>query len=148
MFKDPNPINRCKTADEVRAVMVNADRRGRFDIVREGEARLRKMLRLPYGEGTDVERELHAALIFYADVRKERGERPPNRTWPMVERHGWIGTVERLMDGSKQSGFQLLVDIGRPDMSFEAVVIKYPDAFSLKAVNTAYERLATHRETA
>jgi hypothetical protein len=61
----------------------------------------------------------------------------------MINRHGIIGTIERAVNrAADATGYTALVEMGMLDLSFEAIVIRYPDSFDADTVARAKERLA------
>lgn len=91
-----------------------------------------------------IERELHGALIAYEAMRLELGKstpESPSRFSRMFERLGAIEATERLMQESALvTGYAALTGAGKEDLSFEAVVIRHPEAFSSMAVERARRR--------
>jgi hypothetical protein len=97
-----------------------------------------------HGAGTDAEREALEAVYAYERVlsgthgKKTRAA----RTWQMIERHGIIAAVERVVSRSADSaGYTALVKMGMHDMAFEAVVLRHRAVFSAEAVARSEERL-------
>ncbi|MDP6440050.1 MAG: hypothetical protein QGH74_10475 [Candidatus Brocadiia bacterium] len=93
---------------------------------------------------TDAEREAVQAVYAYEEgLFKQRGKRiRASRTWQMIEKHGIIGAVERVVNRrSESAGYKTLVEMGMQDMSFEAVVLRHPAAFSPEAAKRSAERL-------
>jgi hypothetical protein len=93
---------------------------------------------------TDVEREAFEAVYAYQAARSVKAGRPfrASRTWPMIETHGIIVAVERLVSKSDDSEcYTTLVEMGLEDMAFESVVVRHREAFSEKAVLASEARL-------
>ncbi|MDP6106921.1 MAG: hypothetical protein QGI33_00595 [Candidatus Brocadiia bacterium] len=60
----------------------------------------------------------------------------------MIEKHGITGAMERIVSRpSDAAGYEMLLEMGMQDISFEAIVVRYPDGFSLEAVKRSAERL-------
>jgi hypothetical protein len=92
----------------------------------------------------DAEREALEAVYAYESVLSgTHGKRTrASRTWQMIERHGIIAAVERVVTRRSVSvGYQALAKMGMEDMAFEAVVLRHPDVFSPQAVERSRERL-------
>lgn len=65
-----------------------------------------------------------------------------SRTWPMIERYGYIGALSRLVvSADEQKGFKVLRDSERLHESFEAVVIRHGELFTPEIVKAAQWRL-------
>ena len=91
-----------------------------------------------------AEREAYEALYAYEEaLSKQKGKTiRASRTWPMVEKYGIIGAVERIVTRPDDApGYRVLVEMGMEDMAFEAVVLKHPDVFSQEAVEHSRLRL-------
>ncbi len=50
--------------------------------------------------------------------------------------------MDSVLKGGKTTGLQALNDMGRLDVSFEAVVLKYADSFTAEVVTAAKRTLA------
>jgi hypothetical protein len=60
----------------------------------------------------------------------------------MIERHGIIEAIERVVKRKDETaGYTALVEMGMQDLAFEAVVLRYPEAFSQEAIAKSRERL-------
>lgn len=95
------------------------------------------------------EREALQVIYAYEYVlSKKKGKRTPaSRTWQMVQRRGIIGAVERLVKRRTVTpGYLTLVEMKMQDITFEAVVLRYPDHFSADAVRRSTERLKVWQE--
>lgn len=91
-----------------------------------------------------VEIELLKVLYAYEEVLFEKNKRHTRaiRTWQMIKHHGIIGAAERAVNRKiEPAGYKLLSEMGMQDLTFEAVIIRYPNEFSEEAVLRAKERL-------
>ena len=69
------------------------------------------------------------------------------RTWRMIEQHGEIEALSRLMvSADLQQGFKVLRDSNQLDKSFEALVIRFRHLFRPDVVQAAEWRLANPRQ--
>lgn len=65
-----------------------------------------------------------------------------SRTTPMLQRHGVIGTLNRIAKNPASSkNFEKLCAAGLERLTAEAIVLDYPDLFDPKAVAVARKRL-------
>ena len=65
-----------------------------------------------------------------------------SRTRQMIDRYGEIQALSRLMiSADLQQGFKALRDRNQLDLTFEAIVVRHPEAFSDEAVEAARWRL-------
>lgn len=93
---------------------------------------------------TDVETELYKVLYAYEDVlSKKNGKKTrANRTWQMVKKYGIIGAAERAVNRDiDPQGYKVLVEMGFDKLTFEQVIVNYPNAFAYDVVNRAKDRL-------
>jgi hypothetical protein len=97
-----------------------------------------------HGDRTAIEKEVLQAVYAYEEalsVKKGRRTRA-TRTWRMIERHGILAAAERAVNRPQEtSGYPVLAELGLRDFLFEAVILRYPDAFSAEAVARSRERL-------
>ena len=92
----------------------------------------------------DAEREGYEAVYAYEEALSHQKGRKTRagRTWPMIEKHGILGAIERIVTRRNETeGYRVLVEMGMEDMAFEAVVLRHPDSFSAAAVAASKERL-------
>ena len=134
-------IRRLKTPEECRAFADNAKRLGRPDLVPECLLRKAELLaaRKAVVATTDLERRLVRDMCLIEQLSGKR----LSRTWPMIRRHGFIGTVERIVTRpGPSSGFDLAVKNGLPEATFERAVLDNPELFSEAALTAARNRLS------
>lgn len=89
-----------------------------------------------------IKPEFERAMRQYALIK---GNKRKGRIPAMVNRHGYVGTVERKMedeDAEATEPFKLLAGAGQSEQSFESIVVNNPDLFSTTAFNVASKRLA------
>ena len=92
----------------------------------------------------NVEIELYKALDAYEKVlSKKNGKKTrANRTWQMVKKYGIIGAAERAVNRNiDPQGYKILVEMGFEKLTFEQVIVNYPNAFANDVVKRANERL-------
>ncbi len=97
-----------------------------------------------HNPATDLERESFEALYAYEAARSTHSGRTfrSSRTWQVVESHGVVPAVERLVGRPDDAGVSAaLLEMGMQDMAFEHVVVRHREAFSEKAVLAADARL-------
>lgn len=97
-----------------------------------------------YGVKNDVERELLKAIYAYEEVLSHKNNRKTyaSRTWQMINKYGLIHAAEKAVDRKVDpDGYKLLSEMGMSDLTFEAVILRYPSYFRVDAVDRAKERL-------
>jgi hypothetical protein len=115
----------------------------------EARRRLVELRAAAHGAQTDAEREALRAVYAYEEVLSaKRGRRTrASRTWQMIERHGIIGAVERVVNRPDETlAYTTLVEMHMEDFAFEALVLRYPQLFTPNTVSRAKMRLGTLRE--
>lgn len=114
------------------------------DLARDARCRGIELRAIAHGSQSAVETELLKALYAYEEVLSEKNQRRTHaaRTWQMIKRHGIIGAAERAVNRKiEPTGWKILVDMGMHDLTFEAVIVKNPNAFSREAVLRSKARL-------
>lgn len=92
----------------------------------------------------EVELEILKALYAYEEVLYEKHKKHvrASRTWQSIDRNGIIGAAEKAVNGIiEPAGYKLLAQMGMQDLTFEAVIVRYPGTFSEEAVLKAKARL-------
>lgn len=65
-----------------------------------------------------------------------------SRTRQMLDRYGYVAALARIVQSPDlQSGFRALRDQGQLDLTFEAVVVRFPNEFNRQIVGAAQWRL-------
>ena len=114
------------------------------DLAREARRRAVELRAIAFGNKNQVELELLKALYAYEEVLSEKNKRNTraSRTWQMIKRHGIIGAAERAVNRKiEPAGYKVLVEMGMHDLTFEAVIVRYPDAINQEVVSRAKARL-------
>jgi hypothetical protein len=82
--------------------------------------------------------DAYEQLLFKKHGRHVRA----NRTRGKIKRDGMIEAIEHAVKSKgTPMGFQTLKQMGRADLSFEALVLRHPDRFSRKALESSRRRL-------
>jgi hypothetical protein len=137
-------IAKLKTPDECAIFEKNVTERGRPDLALASRKRAVELHAIQHGAATDVERECLEAVFAYEQVLSAKNGKKTraSRTWPMIERHGILGAVERAVDRKDDAaGYTSLLEMGLEDYAFEAVILRHPTSFSSEAVNRAKARI-------
>ena len=99
---------------------------------------------ISYGNKSEVELELLKAIYAYEEVLSEKNKRKTRAsyTWRMIKQRGIIGAAERAVNRKiERAGYELLVEMGLHDLTFEAVIVRHPDKFNQEVVSRAKSRL-------
>jgi len=113
-------------------------------LVQKARRRAVELRALSCGSKSEVETELFKALYAYEEVLFEKNKKHTraSRTWQMIKRHGIIGAAERAVNRKiEPAGYKVLVEMGMHDLTFKAVIIRYPNVFNEEVVSRAKERL-------
>lgn len=141
-------IAKLDTPEKCETFEKNAIRQGRPDLAAAARKRAIEIRALAYGAKTQAEHECLEAIYAYEKVlsAKNRRRTPASRTWPMVKRHGILGAVERAVNRKEETvGYTALAEMGLQDYAFEAVILRYPNLFSAKAVAYSKARMSAHQ---
>ena len=140
---DPK-VARLKTPAECESFIENV-KANHPELVLQARRRAVELRAAAYGAKTEAEQDaiqaVHAAeaALTHRNGKKTRA----SRTWQSINRHGILGTVERVVTRRKETeGYVVLAELGMLDFSFEAVVLRHPTDFSAEAVQSAQDRLA------
>jgi hypothetical protein len=141
---DPR-VKRLRTAADCEQFAKNCEVRGEIELAKEARRHAIELRAMSHNADTPLEREALAAIYAYEDLLTLKNGRRTraSRTWPMLEKYGIKGAVERAVnrrDGT--SGHALLVEMGYGDLAFEAVVLRHPREFSSETVEIARRRTA------
>ena len=138
-------VKNLRTPEECEIFARNAEERGRPDLAKQAKKRGVELRAASHGAHLTVEKEALAAIYAYEEVlSKKNGKRTKAaRTWPMLDEHGIIATMERLVKrDSVTQGYAYLIEMGLEEYSFEAVILRHPEHFSAAAIEKATERTA------
>jgi len=136
-------LQKLKTPEECIQLAKNVRDRNP-DLARKARRRAVELRAISYGYKSEVELELLKALYAYEEALSEKNKRKTraSRTWQMIKCHGIISAAERAVDRKiEAAGYKVLVKMGMHDLTFEAVIVRYPDAFDQKVVSRAKSRL-------
>ncbi|NIA22264.1 MAG: hypothetical protein GWP05_09955 [Anaerolineaceae bacterium] len=136
-------VTRLQTPEECEQFALNVAKRYP-ELARQARRKAVELRAAAHGAATPAERDALQAVYAYERVlfQKHGKNVRASRTWQMIERHGVIGAVERVVKRKEvTTGYMALVDMGMRDLAFEAVVCRHPDAFSPDALKRSQERL-------
>lgn len=143
-------IANLDTAEKCEIFEGNATRQGRRDLAVAARKRALELRATAYGATTEAERESLEAIYAYERILTEKNKRKTraSRTWPMVERYGILGAVERAVNRKDETvGYSALLEMGLEDYAFEAVVIRHPSLFSAEALERSKARISEQKKT-
>jgi hypothetical protein len=132
-------ISKLKTPEECRQFVVKYS-----DLVRQARQRAIELRASTHQAEDIVEFELFQALYAYEDILSEKNSRRTraNRTWQMVKHYGIKVAAERAVNRKADAmGYRVLVGMGLQELTFESVIVKYPESFSKESVKKAHTRL-------
>ena len=138
-------VEKLKTPEACEKFIKNALRLGHPELALESQRRAIELRAESHNAKSDAEKEALQAIYAYEHILTEKNGRttPATRTWQMIHRRGIIESVNRVVARKDDAmGYILLKKKGMEDLSFEAVVLRYPDVFSKDAVSHATERIA------
>jgi hypothetical protein len=132
-------INNLKTPEECMLLSKKY-----YELAHSAHRRAIELRANSHGFNSEVEMELLKVLYLYEDVLSEKNRRRTraSRTWQMIKRYGLIGAAERAVNRKIDAmGYKMLVNKGMNDLTFEAVILRFPESFSKEAVDHSRKRL-------
>jgi len=118
-----------------------------IDLAIQARRRSIELRALSHTPKNDLEKELYEALYAYEDVLTYKNKRRTraSRTLQMINRYGIVETAQRAVNRPDDAiGFQILMERGLLDKTFEYVITKYPKSFKPDTVAIAKERLSRY----
>lgn len=144
-------IDNCNDVDKLKAMQRNVLKKGHTEYAQRCEAKIARLKAQAFldlhsfpldSPERGIEEVGMAYLIEYENLK---GGRLASRTRQAIRNRGVLGAVDSVVSKSGPSdGFEFLREQNRLDISWEAVVLMYPDNFTEKARSNAAERLAGH----
>lgn len=114
------------------------------DLAKKAQRRAVELRALSHGMNEKVETELLKVIYAYEEILSEKNKRKTkaNRTWQMVKRYGLIEAAMRAVNRqSDPLGYKTLIEKGLEDLTFEAIILRFPDYFRKEVIDTAKRRL-------
>ena len=99
---------------------------------------------ISHRSNSGVELELFKSVYAYEEFlyEKHKKHQRATYTWRMIKNDGIIRAAEKAVNRKiDPAGYKALVKMGMHDLTFEAVIIHYPDAFNEEVVSRAKARL-------
>jgi len=141
-FEDPL-VTRLKTPADCESFASNVAAK-HAGLARQARRRGVQLRAASYGAKTAAETEAVQAVFAFEEVRSQfRGKKVrASRTWQAIKRDGILPTVEKVVARPRETeAYDALIEAGMSDFTFEAVVMRHPDAFSPQALIHARMRL-------
>jgi hypothetical protein len=138
-------LDKMDTPERCEGFAQNAERRGEHDRAQLARVKGVQLNARRQGAKNEVEQACWEAVLAYEQILKKKHGRaqPASYTRRMIQKRGIIAAVERtVLKKDVTVGYRALLAEGMQDMAFEAVVLRFPDAFSPAAVEQSRARLA------
>lgn len=134
-------IASCSDPDKLRQISANAQKQ-RNDEVREA-ARRRLYEVLPAEKPGTLEYEVWQSIHALEDTLSDERDKTTRlaRTRQKIKRDGEARTVADLILKRASDGFHMLIERNLPELTFEAVALRYPDRFESHVLEAALVRL-------
>jgi hypothetical protein len=139
------PVSAYTDPSELRILMANAKRLGNDAVWREAFRRICTLEGLNYED--PLHRDFEAMLTAYEELLAIKNGRNTSaaRTRQKLKNKGVIQCLEDWAKSyNSTQGFAMLLENGLPELTGEAIVLKYSSRFSEKAVTMARDRLKKH----
>ncbi len=143
-------IERLASVDDCKNFINNALENGKPEYVQPTRIRMLEILAGMHSHSNVVEQECLKAIYAYEMVLSDKNQKKTraSRTWQAVKKHGVIMAVQSFVEKSQDSsGFALLKSLGLIEYSFENIILKYPDYFSVVAFQSASEKVRKIAQT-
>jgi hypothetical protein len=137
-------IKRLTNPKDARTFAKNARERGHLDLEAQALEHARTLQGVEAGYTTPAELAIASALYAYEEEQTRLKGRTfrANRTRQMLTNRGALGAAERMVLTRQPSkGYEVLEEAGLQELSFEAIIVRFPDEFSEQAVQAARARL-------
>jgi hypothetical protein len=137
-------VAKLKTAQDARRLADNAHRLGHLELEAQARRRASELQALEEGFTSPAQQAIAVALYAYEEqqTRLKGKTFRANRTRQMLARHGALAAAERVVLNRQPSqGFEVFEETGLQELSFEAIINRYPEEFSPDSVSAARARL-------
>lgn len=137
-------VSRLKTSHDARKLAENARRLGHPELETHALQRASELKAIEDGYTSPAEQAIASALYAYEEQQSQLKGRTfrANRTRQMLAKHGALAAAERMVLHRRPSkGYEVLEEAGLQELSFEAIIDRFPDEFSAAAVEAARARL-------
>ena len=137
-------VARLRSSQDARQLAENALRLGRLDVSAQALERAGELQAQEEGYSTPAQIAIARALYAYEEEQSRLKNRTfrANRTRQMLSRHGALQAAERMvLKRQPSTGFEVLEEADLQDLSFEAIIDRFPGEFSTDAVEAARARL-------
>ncbi len=137
-------IARLKTSQDARKLAKNAQRLGHPELELQALRRASELKAIEDGYISPAQQAIAIALYAYEEQQSQLNGRKfhAHRTRQMLKKYGALTAAERMVLHRRPSkGFEVLEEAGLQELSFEAIVVRFPDEFTAAAVEAAHARL-------
>lgn len=133
-------VQRLETPAECDRYIVNVARMGRQDLVVQARIRMVQLQALTGDCGTPLDREALEAVHAYEQVLQHQNGKKTRATHTrtQIRKHGTVAALEQVIRRAPEArGLDVLTRLGLDDYTFEAVVLRHPEAFAAETVGVA-----------
>jgi hypothetical protein len=134
-------IERCDDPKKLQQIMHNARERG-ATVVRD--AAFRRLCAVkPSAEPGTLEHAVWQSIFALEEVLRDERSKTTllSRTRQKIGRDGEHKTVRDLVLKGASAGFDMLIERGMPDLTFEALALKFPTRFDADVIKASKARL-------
>ena len=141
MARLPDP-SRIDDSEKLRNLMANAKRLGHDELALACQIRIAELAGAEFDD--DLEREFWIAVKMAEEFKTEENGRTTRLTRTR-QKHARDGSKKCIEDLASRpdvtEGFRILAENGRPDLTFEAVLLRHADKFDSSTVNSVRKKL-------
>jgi hypothetical protein len=130
-------IESCDDPVKLQQIMENARERGVTEV---WEAAFRRLCMVkPSAEPGTLEHAVWQSIYALEEVLKDERNRTTllARTRQKISRDGEQRTVRDLVLKGGSAGFEMLIERGMPDLTFETLALKFPERFDAEVLEAA-----------
>lgn len=131
----------CDDPEKLKQMIINAAVRDAPEVKRAAELKLYEVL--PRAKPGTLEHSVWTSIYaLEGALKEERGKTVLlARTRQKIARDGEHQTVTDLVLGKPSDGFAMLLQRDMPQLTFEAVALRFPDEFDKEVIEAAETRL-------
>ena len=133
-------ISEYKNINDLRQIIKNAEKNNELEYAKQAEDQINFLIE---NISDDLKNDFQRVMDVYETHLSEKNKKKTRAsyTWKSVKKNGIRQTLENLVGTDPVAfGYTTLAKSLKFDDTFEALVIKYPDEFSLKSINNAKNR--------
>ncbi len=143
-------VKNLKTVADCKVFAQNARELNRIDLANQARERTIELNAQTHSADSNVEREGWEALYAYEEYLSARNGKKTRaiRQRDLIKRRKIVPAIEQIVvNGTVETeGFEMLLEAGLLDYSFESTILRHPESFSANAATVARARLSQFQD--